>query len=84
MNPEVENGENEQQSVHTHKNVVSIMLPFLHCAPLLSDMQPIEQNDAKWYCYMQRGYGIIQRIVSCIEDAVPSFVVEECIHPRNP
>jgi hypothetical protein len=67
MNPEIEDGEDEDDGIDENEHVISIVTPFFERLAIRFDMKIIEHEDAEWDCNMEGRYCIVERIVGGIE-----------------
>ena len=84
VDAEIEDGENEQGCVHENEEMIRPMSPFAKRSTLLFDMEVIQHQNPKWNRYMKARHGVVKRVVKGIEDGVPSVLIEQRIHTRNP
>ena len=81
---EVHDGEDEQQGVDEDKHVVGPMPPLAQGTAGLLNMQIVEHKDTEGNRHVEAGDGVVERIVQCVEDGVPAFLVEQSVHTGYP
>ena len=84
VNAEVENGEDEQQGVEQHEEMVGPVSPRPERATLFLNVEVIQHQNSERNGDVQAWDGVVQRVVEGVEHGVPPLVIEQGIHARNP